>query len=260
MCTKKLLLTMASSLLLLGCQSPSPAVEAAPTDAPTNAPTPTLTAAPLEERSAVVVAATPAPTVTPKAPEADFTMLTWIKVVGTDGDTLELNWTKVDGATGYDVYFANGTSAYFDLYKSVSGSETKVEITGLTKGNRYKACVKAWKKNGDSASYIGNTSPVVYVIAGGYNSTHCNAKSVQVEKSSVSLKRGETFRIKASATGVKAGLMLLNLENQLRYYSSDRNVATVSASGKIRATGVGTCRIYILANNGIRTSVKVTVK
>lgn len=54
--------------------------------------------------------------------------------------------------------------------------------------------------------------------------------------------------------------MLLNLENQLRYYSSDRNVATVSDSGKIRATGKGACWIFVLANNGVSASVKVKVK
>jgi len=45
----------------------------------------------------------------------------------------------------------------------------------------------------------------------------------------------------------------------LRYYSSDRNVATVNAAGKIRARGVGSCTIYVMANNGVRASVKVRV-
>lgn len=81
-----------------------------------------------------------------------------------------------------------------------------------------------------------------------------------MDRNSVTLKQGETFRIKASATSVKEDLMLLNLENQLRYYSSDRSVATVSASGKIKASGKGACRIYVIANNGVRNSVKVTVK
>ena len=45
----------------------------------------------------------------------------------------------------------------------------------------------------------------------------------------------------------------------LRYYSSNRNVATVSSEGEITAKGVGSCRIYVLANNGVRAAVRVKV-
>jgi len=59
---------------------------------------------------------------------------------------------------------------------------------------------------------------------------------------------------------VKSGRKVVAHERALRYYSSDRNVATVSASGKIKARGRGRCTIYVIANNGIRASVKVKVK
>ena len=69
MCTRRLFLTALPLLLLLGCgggSNPSPGVEAlspAATDSP--APTALVTAAPPEERQAVILAATPGPTVTP---------------------------------------------------------------------------------------------------------------------------------------------------------------------------------------------------
>lgn len=58
---------------------------------------------------------------------------------------------------------------------------------------------------------------------------------------------------------VKSGRKPLKIVKALRYYSSDRNVATVSAKGQIKAAGNGSCEIYVIANNGERATVKVTV-
>ena len=66
--------------------------------------------------------------------------------------------------------------------------------------------------------------------------------------------------MRPSLKGKEEDNVILNLVNALRYYSSDRNVATVSATGKIRARGAGSCRIYVLANNGVCTSIKVQVR
>jgi uncharacterized protein YjdB len=42
--------------------------------------------------------------------------------------------------------------------------------------------------------------------------------------------------------------------------TSNSKVATVSKSGKITAKGKGTCKIYVVAVNGVRKTVSVTVK
>ncbi|MBQ6402082.1 MAG: hypothetical protein IJI20_07355 [Firmicutes bacterium] len=46
----------------------------------------------------------------------------------------------------------------------------------------------------------------------------------------------------------------------LRYRTSDKNIATVSKSGKITAKGAGTCIIYVFAHNGVSKNIEVTVK
>ena len=107
---------------------------------------------------------------------------------------------------------------------------------------------------------MGKSTPAVHAIVGGYNKYRCNARSVKLNKRSVSLSKGDSFRIKAKVKGVKTGIAVLTHAAALRYYSSDRNVAIVSDTGRIKARGKGTCRIYVLANNGVRASIKVKVK
>ena len=197
------------------------------------------------------------PTAKPTArPESDFTLLAMMEADPDDDTALVLSWTKVEGASGYDVFFARSDDSEFDFYKSVNSPTTQIRIPDLKKGTIYKACVKAWK--GDKL--IGDTSPYVHAIAGGYNSRYCNTKSVKVDRSKVTLAVGDAYQIDASVSGVRRDRMLVDRENDVRYYSSNIHVATVSETGEIRATGTGSCRIYAMANNGAKASVKVTVK
>ena len=82
---------------------------------------------------------------------------------------------------------------------------------------------------------------------------------MKVDKSSLKLKVGAVKTIKALVKGVKSDRKVLAHARKLRYFTNDRNVATVTQAGKIRATGVGSCTVYVMANNGVRASVKVTV-
>jgi uncharacterized protein YjdB len=47
---------------------------------------------------------------------------------------------------------------------------------------------------------------------------------------------------------------------KVRWYSTNANVATVDANGRVKAVGKGSCTIYAIANNGVRNKAKVTVK
>ena len=62
---RPMLMTTICICLLLGCKGAAPALEATP--APTAEPTPAPTATPVEEKQAVIVAATPEPTAIPQA-------------------------------------------------------------------------------------------------------------------------------------------------------------------------------------------------
>ena len=109
-------------------------------------------------------------------------------------------------------------------------------------------------------TYIGKASPQVHAITGGYTSKNCNAKSVTLNRSSLTLKVGKSKTLKATVKGVKSGKKVLQHVRLVRYYSSNANVATVTSGGKVKAVGKGSCTIYALANNGVRAKVKVKVK
>ena len=194
--------------------------------------------------------------VSPVIPDA--ALLARMTVSGSGKTALRIAWTKVADADGYDVYFARCGRDYSDKPRaSVTGS--CVRVSGLKARTEYKAYVLAWMKAGGKKVYLGD-SPEVHAITGGYDAKRCNAKSVRLNKSSVTLKVGRRVTLKATVKGVKSGKKILAHVPKVRWYSSNVNVATVNSSGRIKATGKGRCTVYAIANNGVRASVKVVVK
>ena len=189
----------------------------------------------------------------------DYTLLASMSVPGCDDKAFKIEWTKVQGAKGYDVFFARcGRS--FKLKQSVSGNTSQLRVSGLDKRTCYKAYVKAWKTVNGKKTYIGDASPEVHAITGGYNSKYCNARSVKLNKSSLTMKAGDSKTLKATVQKVKSNRELLNHTAKVRYYSSNPNVARVNKNGVVTAVAKGKCRIWAIATNGVRTSATVTVK
>ena len=78
-----------------------------------------------------------------------------------------------------------------------------------------------------------------------------------VDKPKVTLGVGKTAVIKAT---IDTAAQKIRSHYDLRFESSDSSVATVSGGGKITAKKKGTCTIYVYTQNGLYTTVKVTVK
>ena len=91
---------------------------------------------------------------------------------------------------------------------------------------------------------------------------YTNVKSISVTKASVTLKKGKTSTIKATATPIKSGkdLMTKGHAAKFRYLSTNTAVATVSSDGKITAVGKGTCKVYVVGVNGVYKAISVTVE
>ena len=67
-------------------------------------------------------------------------------------------------------------------------------------------------------------------------------------------------KINASVVRSVRKKKVLKHVKMFRYFSTNRKVVTVSASGKLKPVGAGTCTIFVLANNGVYKEVTVTVK
>ena len=177
-----------------------------------------------------------------------------------------ISWTKVTGAEGYDVYFTkcdtHEKKSKYKLVKSIKGNSTTALTQGkLKKGTPYKAYVKAFAYKNGKKTYV-RTSPDVHAFASGVSGKYSNPKAVSVNKTSVTLKKGGTFKIKGKVSKLKKNKKLIPKGHgpTLRYCSSNSSVATVSSAGVIKAKAAGKCTIYILAIDGSRKNIAVVVK
>ena len=179
---------------------------------------------------------------------------------------LIIRWSKVEGAAGYDIFFAKcnskGKAYSCRNVKTIEGNDTFVwKAKDLKKKRSYKAYVKAYVMKDGNKTYV-RTSPKVHAYTGGFTKKYTNAKAVKVKRSSVSLNQGETFKVKAKVIKLKKSKRLMPGKHvaRVRYMSSDESVATVSGSGRITAKGKGICTIVAFAHNGVSKKVEVAVK
>ena len=187
-----------------------------------------------------------------------------VKMTAKGKTGLTVSWKKVKGATGYDVFFAqcshDGKETAVEHVKTVkSGKALAWSKSGLQPGTAYKARVKAYVVKNGKKRYIG-TSPLMHLYTEGGKYT--NAKAVKLNKKKVTIKKGKSFQLRATVKKVdgKKKLMPESHIAQVRYLSTDKKIATVTAKGKVKAKGAGTCYVYAYAHNGAYKRVKVTVK
>lgn len=187
--------------------------------------------------------------------------------VSQTGKNINITWGKVAGADGYDVYVQYCEKKFND--KSITpiknGKTTKTKVKkvngkALDLKKNYKVYVLAYKLVDGKKVTLGKS--LTAHIVGGKNAKYTNAKAVKVKKKSYSLKKGKTAVIKATSVLVSKGKKKLTNahEKEFRYASSNKKVATISAKGKIKAVGKGSCVIYVYARNGYANKIKVKVK
>ena len=131
----------------------------------------------------------------------------------------------------------------------------------MKKNRAHKIVVKAWVKKKGKKKYI-KTSPMIHAYTCGWTKLNTNPKSVTVKKTGISLTKGKSSKISAKVIKLKKLKLLMPKSHtpHLRYFSSNKKIATVTKKGKVTAKSKGKCKIYVLAANGARKTVKVTVK
>lgn len=264
--------------------TPTPEISSTPEISPTTSVTPTPevptqkpeTPSPTPETPAPV-SPTPAPqtptpippTPTPKPDESKLTgnqiekrtdlpiLLATGKQKGKSG--IKLTWNKWSGCTGYEVYwsYCDGKQNFKKL-KTVKSTGKRVCVHNKLKKTRaYKYYIATYRIKNGIKNYISKSS-VIHVAM--KQEKHTNVKKIKLNKTKLVLKPKKKFKVKATAIAEKKRKPLLAHEPKFRYYTGNKEVATVSKKGVVKARKKGTCTIYVIANNGVAKTVKVTVK
>lgn len=165
-------------------------------------------------------------------------------------NSIRVVWAGIPGATGYAVYGAPaGKGQTLQLLTEQAG--TVFDWRGLKKKTYYQVVVVAYNSRGVVAE-----SQAVYAATKGGKYT--NARKLKVKKK-LKLKKGKSKKLKV--TQVKQSKKgKIKKYRKVCFVSSNPAVAAVNGKGKVKAEGKGTCLIYIYAQNGVSTKVKVTVK
>lgn len=170
-------------------------------------------------------------------------------------NSVTVKWNKVKNADGYIVYGAKcGAKSKYKVLKVVSSKTTSYTHKKLKKGTYYKYNIVAFKYvNGVKVTLAASKKIHATTLGGKYGV----AKAVKLNKSKVKIKKGKTFKIKASE--IKKDKRIKR-HRAICYESSNTKIATVNSKGKIKAKKKGKCTIYVYAQNGVYKTVKVTVK
>ena len=170
-------------------------------------------------------------------------------------NSVTVKWNKVKNADGYIVYGAKcGAKSKYKVLKVVSGKTTSYTQKKLKKGTYYKYNIVAFKNiNGAKVTTAVSKKIHATTLGGKYGV----AKAVKVNKTKATIKKGKTFKIKASE--IKKDKKIRR-HRAICYESSNTAVATVNAKGKVKGVKKGKCTIYVYAQNGVYKTVKVTVK
>ncbi|MCH5304312.1 MAG: Ig-like domain-containing protein, partial [Ruminococcus sp.] len=134
----------------------------------------------------------------------------------------------VKGTSKISVNVTNPKGA--TTYKSSSSKVAKVDSNGK---------VTALKKGTATITVTNNNASTSFKVT---------VKNPKLNKTSVTLKKGKTFKIKITG---KVG--------SAKYKSSKKKIATVSSTGKVKAKKVGKANITV-TTNGIKLKLKVKVK
>lgn len=190
------------------------------------------------------------------------------KLKVTVSTNIKVTWGQVPTADGYDIFVVKckGTSlnSMKKPTKTVKGNTTfstsvsKVSGKKVSNTDAYKLMVKAYRNINGSKVYIGNSYQLH--VTGNKNKKYTNPKSVSVNRKNIVLTEKSSYALSTTVNKANKNKKLLNHVSKVRYWSTNTKVAKVSGTGVVTAKKSGTCDVYVIAENGVKTKVKIIVK
>jgi len=184
---------------------------------------------------------------------SDFKTLR-LKAVLLKNGKIKLSWRRTKGIKEYLIYSAGPDDRYAKLI-TLSNENTTHSIKGYT-GSGYQRYFIIGVSEDDTIKCI---SKISYVC--GKNSKFTNIKKLtltNVNDNKLQLKAGDTFKMKIKKTKQNRKLKIKKYRG-IAYESSNENISTVSTDGVITAISPGTCNLFVYAQNGVRTKIKVNI-
>lgn len=165
-----------------------------------------------------------------------------VKAAASAKDAVTVSWSKVKGASNYQIYRASGTK-----FKKIGTSKGHSFVSKKLKKNKvYKFKVRAVKGR-EKSSFSDTVSSKAQVKSG-----KANVKKVKMSQTKLSLKVGDRKTLRAALFPSKL------FSKRIIWTSSNPSVAAVS-KGKVTAKSEGVCTISARAHNGLTSACKVTV-
>ena len=149
------------------------------------------------------------------------------------------------------------------MKKTIRMNITKVLGKKVLKKKYYKIYVAAL----DAEGKIVAKSLTMHIATkggkiGNYRSVSVKGRPESKKKwkkiSMLTLEVGKSYYVKGK--GIKEKGKKIHEHRKICYVSSDKSVVEVTEKGKITAKGKGSAKVYVIAQNGIRKAVNVTVK
>ena len=174
---------------------------------------------------------------------------------------LTFKWGMANGVDGYNVYTTTGEADYGDPVKLTGVNSYTYKIN--TKKKVYYMYVEAFKVVNGEERVLGSSYELKWY---GSKTKGSNAAQVKLSKKTIKLSANKKASANASVKitkkvgGVKKKQTLKGKKANLTYWSTNTQIATVSSTGKIKGVKAGTCYIYVMAQNGKKQKIKVTVK
>jgi uncharacterized repeat protein (TIGR02543 family) len=214
----------------------------------------------------VTAKAAPSPEPEPEPEPAKTNAIINLKSVTQKNNKVQVRWTKVNEADGYDVYINYCGSKAEEAAKTIEGNSTtsasfdKIEGKKINQKKNIRVMVYAYKMVNGKKVILAKT--IIAHLAGTKSVKYTNPKALKLTKSAYQIKVKKTAQIEAKVTLENSSKMLLPESHvaNFRYKSSNTKIATVNKNGKITGKSKGTCYIYVYTVNGLMKKVKVTVK
>ncbi len=185
-----------------------------------------------------------------------------IKVIRHSSTSLRLSWNPLKDIDGYTIYQYDKKRRTYKPIKNISATKTSWIHKKRKRNSVYRYRIAAYKKYGEK-KITGPKS--IWVSSKVYqrNKKKINARAPKVNKKKCNLGLCSGYQLTAESIPAKFGLNEAKrvFSPKIRWFSSDKTIATVSANGRIQAgKTVGRCTVYAVAHNGIRTGITVEVK